>query len=296
MSEAPSETVPTEPSFARELWRRIETLHAVTYFDPGVVAASEALGLAGFWRGYFGFRAAPLGAVTAGVVEATFFNFEPAFVAKRIPEIWATAHPKDLLDARSTSAVDALCRLAPGIDDVAPQVIPTLAAAVERAPRAGRALFAANAALRIPTDDPVAALWQLCTNLREHRGDGHVAALTAAGIDGVSAHVLIAADLGLDPLDLQQTRGWSTERWADATDRLTSQGLITAAGDELTNDGRRLRVDVEATTDRLAEEPFASLDDTARERLLADLEAPARSVSESGTIRYPNPMGLPPLT
>jgi hypothetical protein len=54
-------------------------------------------------------------------------------------------------------------------------------------------LFSANRSLALP-DDPVERLWQLCTSLREHRGDGHVAALTAKGLDGLEAHVLIALE------------------------------------------------------------------------------------------------------
>jgi hypothetical protein len=30
----------------------------------------------------------------------------------------------------------------------------------------------------------VSALWQAATSLREHRGDGHVAVLTAEGLNG----------------------------------------------------------------------------------------------------------------
>lgn len=288
--------------FARRLWLRLETLHAVTYFAPEAVAASEALGVAGFWRGYFGFRAAPLGAASAGVVEATFSNFEPGFVAKRVPEVWSLAPPEAYLAARSTAAVAALRRLVPDIEAVAEAVSPDLEQAVDAGLGSGRPLFSANRRLPLP-DEPVARLWQLCTSLREHRGDGHVAALTAAGIDGCGAHVLIALDQGLDPADLQVTRGWSPEAWAAATDRLVAAGLVSvdgtvptaAGGATLAPAGHAVRREVEATTDRLAEQPFAALDATARARLVDALTPAARAVSTSGTIRYPNPMGLPPI-
>ncbi|MCU1357904.1 MAG: hypothetical protein JWM89_3322 [Acidimicrobiales bacterium] len=290
-------TSPSALTPARELWLRIETLHAVTYFDPSVTAASEALGLRGFWRGYFGFRAAPLGPVAGGVVAATFFNFEPSFVARRVPEIWALASPADLLAARSRSAADVLRRLAPGIEAVADAVLPALTGAAARGIVAGRPLFAANRDVAA-AGDPVAALWQACTDLREHRGDGHVAALTAAGIDGCEAHVLIALESGRPPEDLQRTRGWSPEQWADATDRLAARGLVATDG-TLSPAGRTLRTDVEATTDRLAAEPFATAADTAADgelaTLVATLDPAARAVSAAGVIRYPNPIGLPPL-
>jgi hypothetical protein len=36
--------------FARQLWRRLETIHAVTYFAPESLAAAQDLGVRGFWR------------------------------------------------------------------------------------------------------------------------------------------------------------------------------------------------------------------------------------------------------
>ncbi len=102
--------------FARQLWQRIETLHAVTYFAPESQAAAKDAGLRGFWMGYFGFRAAPLGAVTAGVVEATFANFEPGMVGRAIPDAWSFASPADLVTVRAEAAALALRRLSPTID------------------------------------------------------------------------------------------------------------------------------------------------------------------------------------
>jgi cyanate permease len=78
--------------FAREFWKRIESIHAVTYFAPESTEAARAAGLRGFWMGYFGFRAAPLGPVSAGVVEAAFANFETAMIQRSIPDAWAELH------------------------------------------------------------------------------------------------------------------------------------------------------------------------------------------------------------
>ena len=66
----------TGMTFARSLWLRIETINAVTYFGERTTEAGKAAGLSGFWMGYFGFRAAPLGPVGRGAVEATFFNLD----------------------------------------------------------------------------------------------------------------------------------------------------------------------------------------------------------------------------
>jgi hypothetical protein len=154
-------------------------------------------------------------------------------------------------------------------------------------------LFAANRALGLP-DDPVAALWQVCTTLREHRGDGHVAALTAAGLDGIEAHVLIALERGSDPEDLQVTRGWTAGDWIDAVERCRSRGLVDHAG-TLSALGRALREDVEATTDRLAMAAWEDRSEADLDRLVATLTPAAEAVSHSGVIRYPNPIGLPPV-
>jgi hypothetical protein len=280
-------------TFARDLWLRVETLHAVTYFGDETVAAGEALGLTGFWMGYFGFRAAPLGVVGSGTVEATFCNFAPTFVQRWVPAVWSHAGPEALLDARRAAAAATLLRIAPGMAAVAGSVGEVLLDAVARANGSGRPLFAANRSLPVP-DDAVERLWHLCTCLREHRGDGHVAAITAAALDGLEAHVLIAAEQGSSPADLQRTRGWTEHDWADAVERCRSRGLLdTDAG--LTDAGAALRDDIEARTDLLAAAPFATLSSTECQVLIEALDPAARAISSSGLIRYPNPMGLPAL-
>src|SRR6202035_5682193 len=101
---------------------------------------------------------------------------------------------------------------------------------------AGRVLSAANSELPVSVD-PLTRLWQATTLLREHRGDGHFAALAAAGIDGCEAVVLrCAKDISRDLM--QPVRGWTGE---DAT--------LTAAG-------RVVHDAVEAATDRAAERPW----------------------------------------
>ena len=280
-------------NFARELWLRIETTHAVTYFGSETVDAGQNLGLSGFWMGYFAFRAAPMGAVGSGVVEATFFNFAPSFVRRWVPQVWSVASPEVCIDARRDAAAETLRRLHPDVGAVAESINPTLEAAMRLTISAGRPLFAANRELPLP-EDPVERLWQLCTSLREHRGDGHVAALTAAGLDGLDAHVLIAAEQGNSPEDLQRTRGWTADDWAEAVARRAARGQIDASG-QLTDAGRSIRAAIEKRTDELAAAPFAMLANDERTSLLAALDPLARTISASGTIRYPNPIGLPAL-
>ena len=167
-----------DASEARRLWLVGEPIHALTYFSTDAAAAWEAAGVPGFWRGYFATRAAPFGAVDAGIVTATFYNFHPSMVERAVPAVWSMISPADALTAR-LAGMDAALRatVGPLVDDPAlGDVVAVLRAAVEAAAPAGRALFAANAALPWP-DVPHLALWHALTCLREHRGDGHNATL-----------------------------------------------------------------------------------------------------------------------
>lgn len=278
-------------TYAREVWRRLEAVHAVTYFSPLVREAATEAGLKGFWMGYFGFRAAPMGPVAPAVVEAVFYNFAPRRVRRALPDAWGFAPPDRLLPARSAAAAAALRTLSPAADAIAERTVDELAAAVGAAAPEGRPLFAANRDLPLP-DDPVERLWQLCTSLREHRGDGHVATLTTAGVGGLEAHVLVAAERGMPPPLLQDSRGWTSDEWEAAAAGLRGRGLL-AEGGELTADGLALRTRIEADTDALAAPPFAVLGAEGRTRLLADLAPLADAVVDSGLMPYPNPIGVP---
>jgi hypothetical protein len=279
------------PRPARRLWRRIEPLHAVTYFATECREALDAAGLRGFWMGYFGARAAPMGPVGPGLVIATFYNFHPDMVRRSIPDAWSLASPAEVLDARRASAAAALRRLYPPIDALARRAGQTLAAVVDGADGAGRPLFAANRDLE-PPDDAVEALWQHCTSLREHRGDGHVAVLAAEGIDGCEAHLLAAAADGTPDHVLRDNRGWSLEEWHEAAARLTTRGALRDG--ELTDHGMAMHRHVETRTDELAARPYAMLDDDAAlDGLLRDLDVAARAVTHAEVIPFPNPMGLP---
>lgn len=282
-----------DPRTTRSIWHRLEAINAVAYFTDECRAAATELGLKGFWMGYFACRAAPMGAVPAGVVEATFFNFHPSRVQRAIPEAWVLADPTDVVVARSIAAAAALRRLLPDGDAelLAGSVLPALQATIDVADPAGRPLFGANRDVLVP-DDPVAALWQATTTLREHRGDGHVALLTSAGLDGCEVHVLFAAGQHIDPLLFQQSRGWSPDDWAAATKRLAARDLITVEG-SLTETGRHLREKIEDHTDALAGAPYAALGEPALAELLDLLGPAAERIAASGDLAFPNPMGLP---
>ena len=75
-----------EPAVSRTAWHHLEAVNAVVYFSPECREGLKQVGLRGFWMGYFAGRAAPMGAVSAGVVEATFYNFAPAMVRRSVPD------------------------------------------------------------------------------------------------------------------------------------------------------------------------------------------------------------------
>jgi hypothetical protein len=271
---------------------RYETIHAVTYFAPESAEAAKQAGLRGFWMGYFGFRAAPMGAVSLGVVHATFANFAESRVRRAIPDAWSLASPDALVASRRTSAAAALGNLDDRIAETAEQAVPLLEKLVSACEGLGRPLFAANAALDLP-EEPVERLWQLCTTLREHRGDGHVIALAANRITGAEAHLLLGAEFGLPDEMFVLARGFEQAEWEYAREQLGGRGLLS--GESLTAEGRELRVEVERLTDDLADPPLDSLTPSELGFLSETLERSARAIQASGLIPEQNPMGLPTL-
>lgn len=281
-------SVPT--TTARRMWQRIEPVHALVYFAPAATEGYAAAGTKGFWMGYFGSRAAAMGPVPAEVVMATFCNFAPRLVRRAIPDAWTFATPARLLDARYRGAAATLDQVAGDLD---------LEEAADLARRAaegcrpdGRPLYAAHAALPWP-DPPALVLWHAATLLREHRGDGHVAALVAAGLDGCEAHVTaVAAGITTKEL-LLASRGWTEDEWDAAAARLQARGWLDDDG-ALTAEGQAGRDAVELRTDQLAVEPWSALGEEGCARLAALLQPVLDRINRAGLMVYPNPIGLPP--
>lgn len=283
-----------DQGLSRVIWHHLESINAVTYFSPECREAPARLGLKGFWMGYFACRAAPMGPATAAVVEATFFNFHPTRVHRAVPEAWNRANPADILEARAFSAAAALRRIlsSSGAEQLATEVLPALDSVIDRAVGAGRPLFAANREVG-KLDDPVAALWQAATTLREHRGDGHVALLTTAGLDGCEVHVLFAACEDIAPALFQESRGWSSEEWDTAVRHLQAQDVLAGDG-RPTSRGQQMRDRIERRTDELAASIYEPLDDETIHQVIAALAPAAQRMTSAGDIVFPNPMGLPP--
>jgi Helix-turn-helix family len=271
---------------ARRMWTLWEPVHAVTYFTAEARAAFEAAGLHGFWRGYFAGRSSPLGTVTSAPVTASFFTFAPSMVSRALPGVWDLITPAEALRVREQGAVAALRRLLAGLDDPVAVAADMLATVVAGLDCSGRVLAAANAALGLP-GEPAARLWQAATLLREHRGEGHFAALLTAGLDGCEASVLRAGqDTSREVI--QPIRGWSDEQWAQAAGRLAGRGLLGADG-AVTPAGAAVLAGAERVTDTAASRPWLD------RAFAADLGAVLYPIATACAAESPaaNPVGVP---
>jgi hypothetical protein len=221
-------------------------------------------------------------------------------VARAVPGCWDVVAPSTLCRVRAIAAAEALgevCSVASRSGLLA--ALPLLRRAVAACDGAGRPLAGANRSLwpAIATALGTGGLgeaWQACTTLREHRGDGHVAALVVHRVGGLEAHLLAAGAKGVPAEVLRDNRGWSEESWQDGTATLAGRGLLHDDG-RVTDAGRTLHASVETLTDTLAEPAYAVLSDGAREDLYGALRACAADVQASGLYPFPNPMGLPAL-
>ncbi|GAA2102671.1 hypothetical protein GCM10009801_76900 [Streptomyces albiaxialis] len=281
------------PSLARQTWHQLEPLYASVYFAPQVAEETGALGYdtGARWPSYFALRAAPLGPAGPELVAAAFYSFSPRMVREHVPAAWDVAAPSAVLDARLRGA-DRTLRAILG-DRIADPALAETAAlartAAEACDFAGRPLAAANAALGWP-DEPHLVLWQAGNVLREHRGDGHLAALLTAGLDGCEALVSFAA-VDAAPVENFASRGWSEAEWTAARERLAARGLVDGAG-HATERGRRLRDSVERTTDELAAAPYRALGAEGCARL-AELNGPAlMAVVGSGLLPSQSTLGI----
>jgi hypothetical protein len=274
---------------ARVMWTLFEPVHGITYFTDEPLAAFEAAGLRGFWRGYFTGRATPLGTRNPAVVTSVFHSFAPAFVARAVPAIYELVTPEEALRVRLEGAVIGLRRILAGQEAGVETASALLCESIEELDYAGRPLAAGNAALPLP-QDPFGRLWHCATVLREHRGEAHFAAWTAAGADGCEANVFrCATDLNRDVM--QPIRGWTDEQWTNARERLAGRGLLDQDG-AVTATGQEAYRAIEAATDRAAARPWDRLGAAATAELMTAL-LPIAQACTAAMIR-PSPINVPP--
>ncbi len=263
--------MPHSPAKVHRMFELIEPIATVS-FSKVVTEAFLALGMRNYWDGYFAGRAAPLGLAPAEVVHAVFYNFADGEVARHVPWVWGKTTPEEAIAVRERSSATVLRRgigvlaEAPGLVRVADLA----ARAAVSAPTEGRALYAALRTLDVPAE-PVARLWHAATLLREHRGDGHNAALLAHGIGGTEAHVLMALTLGMRAEKFDRLHHLPTARLAAVVDGLRDRGFVDAVGG-FTDAGRQTRERIDALTDELAAPAYDELSADELDELIAGLE------------------------
>ena len=221
----------TTPATARRLFPLVGTIHEVAY-SARPYEEFVALGARNYWDYYFAGRAAPLGQAPAEVVHAAFYNFGPGEVARHIPYVWTLMTPEQALAARERGCTAALRGALGDLADSDNVVRAGELAerAAYAAPTEGRVLYAGLRALD-PPEEPVARLWHALTLLREHRGDGHIAALVAEGVGGLESHMLLAIDWGMQPEEFGRIHHLPKPLLAEVRRGLQDRGLVTEAAD-----------------------------------------------------------------
>ena len=277
-----------DPKDVARAHRAVEPLHSHLYFAPEHDEYLSGVGLRPGRMAYFAGRAAPMGPVGAGVVTATFYNFSPSLVAHMIPRAWTLASPEQVLAARLGAARASLTRLL-GEDGANSAEMAELADLLREACSVltpeGRPLYAGHADLPWP-EEPVLQVWHGATLLREHRGDGHIAALLAAGLGGLEALVsYTATGRGFTEPGAKATRGWKDEEWAACCGRLAERGLLDDAG--LTDEGKALRARIEAATDAMAAPPWQHLGPERTGRVMELAKGFARTMVGGGAFDTP---------
>lgn len=270
---------------ARRMFELLEPICLVTYFADECNEELAALGHRTYWDGYFASRAAPLGRVPAQVVHAAFYSFADGEAARHIPSAWETIPPEASVAARERGSAASVRRIlgdelagSPGLVRAAD--LTTKAAT--SAPTEGRVMYAGMRTLPVPSD-PVARLWHSATMLREHRGDGHVAALVGARIGGTEAHVLSALEHGIHPPEsFGRIHHLPKARLAAVMDGLRERGLVDTDG-RFTNAGRDTKQRIEALTDELAAPPYDGLSPAELDELVAELEPITATLVAAGS-------------
>ncbi len=246
---------------ARKTWRTLEPIHGAIYFATQAGEEYRSIGLDDRMTGYFASRSAAMGAVSAEVVIATFFNFDPDLVRRSMSGVWESVTPGAVLAARSRGA-DRMIRAHAGAFVDTPEIAEAAelarAAALAACSRPeGRPLFAGHVSLPWP-DEPHLVLWHAQSLLREFRGDGHIAALTVEGLDGCEALVTHAAAGDVSAEILRATRQRTGDDWLAAEERLRERGWLDSDL-AFTARGRDRRDSIEARTDELAAAPYDAI-------------------------------------
>lgn len=232
---------------ARRLRDAVEPIATQGWWSRPAGDRMTALGLS-FLLGYVWGRAASLGEPVSSVVVSAFGVFEPGVLAGAYESGRSIVGRDDMLASRAEGAAVALDSLVTA--EEADAVSVPLMRAIDELDGLGRPLFGA---LRELPQPPTAGgrLWRAAELVREHRGDGHLAAVVAAGLDAVEVNVLTELWLDFGLGEYSGTRAFGPDALAAAVERLADRGWVQSDGTTtmLTSAGRAARLALEETTD-----------------------------------------------
>lgn len=232
---------------ARRLRDALEPISMHGVWAPRTNAALAEHGY-DFFTAYVRGRGAPLGEVPSSVVAATFAVFEP----NTVDALWTAGQAllplPELIALRDRETTASLREILgdTASEAEATRLAETLEGAAAGLDGTGRVLFSAlRSQPRLA--DPYARVWRAADVIREHRGDSHVAACVAAGLDPVRMGILMEVWLGYPVGEYSGTRAWPQEAADAGLARLEADGLV--ADGAITAEGRRVRTAIEDATD-----------------------------------------------
>ncbi|HEX6309993.1 MAG TPA: hypothetical protein VF152_00035 [Acidimicrobiia bacterium] len=263
---------------ARRLRDLIEPIAAGVYFAPEAIDGYKELGL-NYFEGYFCSRGACLGRAPWRVICAAFGVFKPAAVEAAVTGGWSRTGPEPMLAARLAGAEGQLQRLLGDPDPEVERATKILEELTDGLDAAGRMLYSGLSVLPRP-ESPWGRLWRAADLVREHRGDGHIAAWIAH-VDATEISVLTELAWGIPPRSYIYTRGWDEAEVDAACERLRARGLLDDSGTAMTPAGTELRREIERETDRAEREIVGRLGDR-HEELFGLLEPWSRAIVDGG--------------
>jgi hypothetical protein len=265
----PEGTAPA-PTMRSSVARRLrDAIEPIAMHPVWARATNEALAGHGldFFSAYAWGRAAALGEPAPAVVASSFAVFEPSLIGGVYEAGRAACDRERLLATRFRATTASLTAVLDGAEGDVTSAAHRLRDAALGLDQSGRPLYAGLAELPL-SDDPIEVLWRSAEMIREHRGDGHIAACVAAGLDPIAMNVLTELWVGYGLGQYSGTRGWDPDAIAACADRLRADGLLD--GDRLSDAGRAFRDGIEDATDRAQVQLVDRLGDDV-DGLLADL-------------------------
>lgn len=221
------------------------------YFDPKAAEMYGELGVPDGMGYYVGSRFASLAGASNGVVAATAYSINEAFLGMGMDLMREHTDAESVELARDARVLDALDDIAPGLTDELGEFAEPAWDVVDGLFVGGRALFAAHRdrAQRHPDNPPLSA-WLAFNCMREWRGDTHWALIVAADLNAAEVGLLHNVMVDYDEAEwIARSRGSSDDEIAAAWTRLERKGL--AIDRVFTDEARTLRRDIEFRTDEI---------------------------------------------